>query len=549
MLALRRLVFVVSAVCIGMVFGGCPHSVERMINESLPPENYEPDYLTSTLDWGAVQDKYRGSGPAMTLEQMQMIDSLRMNGVPQNTWPSELREAQAASSVNRSFSLDQQLLQDSLRRAGVPPSAWPIDIREPRPVIKMDVRSVDDSRYPDVVELHAYVFDTAGSFISGLAPPDFKGDGQWQDYWHHLVDSCGRNATDITDFTVEEVSEENRDPYSLAFVLDHSGSMGKRRAAVLRKAVGLLLKGISKNDNVSVVTFTQSAFVEVPLTGSKREWVTGFRPEDLSTYGGGTRLYDAAMRGIEEVAKGPDDAKRVLVIFTDGSDGDSKTALEEVHRVARKKNVTLYTIAYGPADIEVLHNLAQYTGGRMYRIYKSEEFLTVFIDIYRRLNHFYRITYNPPDCAGLHTVRPSLRLPELGISGLQGEGLYDRSVITPFDSVGRVVFVNIEFDYNEATIRPESKTLVQDVAEAMKRYPDMTIEIRGHTDDQGSEDYNLKLSERRAKAVADLLVEEEGISRSRLRVRGYGETRPLVPNDSDGNRRKNRRTEFVILSR
>ena len=560
--SLRLLIHSLSVICAGLVFAGCPHHVEKLIDDALPPENYEPDYLNSSVPWDQLKDKYAGAAPIPTLAQIQAIDSLQNLSIPPESWPSELRDVHSAlSSRNQhehnSAGGDQFLsdlaqvltARDSLRRAGVHPSEWPPEIAKlPSPVIKMDVRSVDDNRYPDEVELHAYVFDTAGTFISGLAPPKFTGQGRWQDYWHRLIDSCGGEAAVIENYSVEEVSEENREPYSLAFVLDHSASMGRRRVAILRKAVGLLLKGISKDDNVSVVSFTQGSFIEIPLTGSKREWVTGFDPSDLSTYGGGTKLYDAVVRGIEEVDRGPEGAKRVLVIFSDGGDGNSKAKLAEVHRLAKKRNVALYTIAYGLADQDVLNNLAQYTGGRMYRIYRSEEFLHVFIDIYRRLNHYYRITYNPPECAGIHTVRPSLRLPELNLYGLEGTGIYDRSVITPFDSVGRIVFVNIEFDYNKATIRPESAPLVQDVADAMQRYPEMTMEIRGHTDDQGAEDYNLELSEERAEAVADFLV-EKGVDRSRLSVRGYGETNPLVANDSEENRRRNRRTEFVILSR
>ena len=553
---MRRIAVLLLTVAAAIVFNGCPHEVQKQIEEALPPENYEPDYLKSTLSLSELQEKYRGAGAPVTVAQMHAIDSLKKSGIPPESWPEDLRTAQTTLALAALNSGDSTAtvgivptIYDTLRAQGVPPSAWPVESRpDPLPLIKMDVRSVNDDRYPDEVELHASVYDAEGGFISGLAPPTFSGTGKWQDYWYRLIDSCGGQAVSVENFTVQEVSEENREPYSLAFVLDHSTSMGKRRVKILRKAVGLLLKGISKNDNVSIISFANGSLAEVPLTGSKKKWVTTFRPADLSTFGGGTRLYDAAVKGIEEVSRGPEDAKRVLVIFTDGGDGGSKAKLEQVHSEAKKKGVTLYTIAYGPADTDVLKNLAQFTGGRMYRIYKSQEFLSVFIDIYRRLNHFYRITYNPPDCAGIHTVRPSLRLPELSIAGLEGEGVYDRSVFTPFDSVGKIVFVNIGFEYNEAAIRPESRPLVQDVAEAMKRYPDMTMEIRGHTDDQGSDEYNLKLSKQRAQAVADLLV-AQGISRRRLKVKGYGETRPLVPNDSDESRRKNRRTEFVILSR
>lgn len=505
---LRRLLLGISTLCASLILAGCPHHIEKIVDETLPPENYDPGYLKSSLDVAEFAEQWRAAGGTFDPGSYDM-DTIG------------LVEGGAAGSVATGV------------RVGP---------------IKMDVRSVDDSRYPDQVELHAYVFDTAGNYISGLAPPKFKGTGEWRNYWHTLVDSCGGQKVTVENFTVEEVSEENRQPYSLAFVLDHSGSMMEHRVRVLRKSIALLLRGISKQDNVSVISFTHAPFIEVPLTGDKKKWVTSFDSADLSTYGGGTAIYDAALAGIKEVGRGPADAKRVVILFTDGYDGSSSAKMEAVHKAAKENGVSIYTIAYGPADRDLMHNLAFYTGGRMYRIYRSREFLDVFIDIYRRLNHYYRITYSAPECAGLHTVRASLNLPDLGITGLWGQGAYDRSVITPFDSVGRVVFVNLEFDYNEATLRPESMPRIQEVADAMARYPDMRIEIRGHTDDQGSDEYNQKLSERRAEAVAEAL-NRMGISKLRLIVKGFGESRPLVPNDSDENRKRNRRTEFVILSK
>ncbi|MCB0710893.1 MAG: OmpA family protein [Ignavibacteriae bacterium] len=500
---------------------GCPHQIEKLVDETIPPENYQPDYLKSNLSLEELAARYDSS----------------------------------QTSVNADIFADWRRI-DSLRRLGVQPSAWPPDLwtndtgvgSSGTSLIKMDIRSVDDSRYPDQIELLTYVFDTSGNYISGLAPPDFRGKGEWSNYWRLLIDSCNGAASVVESFKVEEVSEETRQPYSIAFILDHSASMGELRVRRLRKALALLLRGISKRDNVSVISFTDKNFVEVPLTGDKRKWVTSFDSTDLSTYGGGTALYDAAIAGIEEVARGPEDSRKVLVLFTDGSDGSSKAEVEDVHRKARENNVALYTIAYGPAEKDVLNNLAQYTGGRMYRIYRSKEFLDVFIDIYRRLNRFYRITYTPPECAGIHTARVFLALPEFNIPRLSAEGIYDRSVITPFDTVGSTVFLNIEFDLNKATIKPESLPLIREVADAMKRYPDMLLEVRGHTDDQGSDEYNLKLSERRADAVAEALI-DMGVSRLRLSIKGFGESRPLVPNDSEENRRKNRRTEFVILSK
>lgn len=102
----------------------------------------------------------------------------------------------------------------------------------------------------------------------------------------------------------------------------------------------------------------------------------------------------------------------------------------------------------------------------------------------------------------------------------------------------------IHFEYNKAIIRPESFPVVDAVAEILKKYPDMTMEIQGHTDNKGGADYNKRLSDQRAAAVRQYLV-EHGISPTRLTSHGYGLERPLVPNDSDNNRALNRRVQFV----
>jgi len=80
----------------------------------------------------------------------------------------------------------------------------------------------------------------------------------------------------------------------------------------------------------------------------------------------------------------------------------------------------------------------------------------------------------------------------------------------------------------------------------MKRYPNLKIRINGHTDDRGSKNVNLKLSERRAKAVVDYLV-EKGINPGRLQYKGYGQYYPVEPNTTEKGQKANRRVEFEII--
>lgn len=105
---------------------------------------------------------------------------------------------------------------------------------------------------------------------------------------------------------------------------------------------------------------------------------------------------------------------------------------------------------------------------------------------------------------------------------------------------------NIFFETDQFRIQAKSETELQRVVQFLKDNPEVRIEIAGHTDDVGNVTYNQQLSEKRARAVYDYLL-EEGIAPSRLQAKGYGQTQPLAPNDSEEHRRQNRRIEFRIL--
>lgn len=80
----------------------------------------------------------------------------------------------------------------------------------------------------------------------------------------------------------------------------------------------------------------------------------------------------------------------------------------------------------------------------------------------------------------------------------------------------------------------------------MKNNSSMEISINGHTDNQGSDSYNQKLSEQRAKSVYEYLL-KKGINNNKIKYKGYGETVPLTNNDTEENRKKNRRVEIEII--
>ncbi len=105
---------------------------------------------------------------------------------------------------------------------------------------------------------------------------------------------------------------------------------------------------------------------------------------------------------------------------------------------------------------------------------------------------------------------------------------------------------NIYFDFDKATLRPESYEELDKLKDLLNKYPNMNIEISGHTDSKGSDEYNLQLSQGRADAVKAYLV-ENGIPDGRIISKGYGETQPEADNDTEEGRQINRRVQFTVL--
>lgn len=110
-----------------------------------------------------------------------------------------------------------------------------------------------------------------------------------------------------------------------------------------------------------------------------------------------------------------------------------------------------------------------------------------------------------------------------------------------------VITQKIHFAFNSSAIRPISYPILDDVAELLRENPQIQlVEVEGHTDWVGSAEYNMRLSQRRAKSVVNYLV-KHGTAAGRLSPRGYGESRPVADNNTAEGRAKNRRTEFTVV--
>ncbi|ADB38753.1 OmpA family protein [Spirosoma linguale] len=106
---------------------------------------------------------------------------------------------------------------------------------------------------------------------------------------------------------------------------------------------------------------------------------------------------------------------------------------------------------------------------------------------------------------------------------------------------------NVYFDQSSYVLRPESYPQLNKLIKTLVTIPKLVIEIAGHTDNVGDKRLNQALSENRAKIITNYLV-TNGIPENRLRHNGYGSSKPAAPNDTEENKRKNRRVEFVVLA-
>jgi outer membrane protein OmpA-like peptidoglycan-associated protein len=112
----------------------------------------------------------------------------------------------------------------------------------------------------------------------------------------------------------------------------------------------------------------------------------------------------------------------------------------------------------------------------------------------------------------------------------------------------RGLIVNLSdvlFDVNRYTLRPGAREKLAKVSGIILAHPGLSIAVEGHTDSTGADDYNMKLSERRAQEVRSFLV-EEGLGSNTITAKGFGETQPVADNNTASGRQQNRRVELVV---
>jgi outer membrane protein OmpA-like peptidoglycan-associated protein/Mg-chelatase subunit ChlD len=450
----------------------------------------------------------------------------------------------SCGTSRRAASLSSLELQsdvtDSIKRQFLLTSTKHIDSAKPSD-IQMEISRIETKSYPQEIRLFAKIFDTSGHYITHIAPP-YRKD---QKYWYLLKEKLGRSNVTIDSFRVREYGDADSIPYAIMLSVDFSGSMSGVMDAI---AMGteLFVNMKQPQDRIGISTFAKDYTLKVPMWKDKEIIVNKFKSTVLEGQGYYSGLYDAIMKSMEAfTTEIPDTVPKVIVVFSDGEDNYSKTRLKMILDTAKTKGVNIFTVGFGYPNDEIMRQIAQYTGGKYYRAKTKEELIAIFLDIYRSLRNFYRISYKAPEYYGIHKVKIGL---DFSSDTVICDGEYDTAPLGPGFDVSDGFKYPIQFDFNSSVVRDESMIRIDELAELMERYPKLRLEIQGHTDNIGGEEFNQRLSDARAKSVMQEMT-KRGIEEKRLRARGFGMSQPIAPNDSERNRAINRRTQFVVLAK
>ena len=209
--------------------------------------------------------------------------------------------------------------------------------------------------------------------------------------------------------------------------------------------------------------------------------------------------------------------------FYEGSGKDISSSVSEIPGAMRDQMVG-----------NVVHLRVLMDSG-YFKMYANERRLYNVPEFAFKRDSVIRIALEGAEADGMAVYVTSIRVAES-----ETDVLYDALL-----AKGRWATQGILFETGRAELRPESRPVLKEIASTMKKYGDLKILIEGHTDNVGSAAGNLTLSDQRAAAVKAALVADFAIDASRLTTKGFGDTKPSMPNTSAAGRSQNRRVEIV----
>jgi outer membrane protein OmpA-like peptidoglycan-associated protein len=342
--------------------------------------------------------------------------------------------------------------------------------------------------------------------------------------------------------SVKSVSEVVDVPLNIVIVLDNSYSMYERNAIKpLLAGLDRVLTLVRPIDKVELVVFDEKLTTKVGNRNLHVQTFTSSNPDELRAFAkksyttqkltAGTYLYEAALVAVTDIAAMPADTPRIAVVFTDGEDLNSKVKKDEVVKAANKAgNFAAYVIDYmeGPKVNKDLAKFAADHRGKAWKSKSDVDLLSIWENVAKGLDYSYVLTYEctkpPVILVAKDVVKPTYEAPVLAV--------FEESLF---------------FDFDKSDLKPKGKEKLKAYREQAKGLLSSAskIKITGHTDNIGTAEYNMGLSQRRAEAVAEYL-KSLGVDPAKMEVKGEGLARPMFDNRTKEGRAKNRRVEVEV---
>ncbi len=392
--------------------------------------------------------------------------------------------------------------------------------------VSVTLRSVDVSRFPEVsVILDAR--DTSGNTIPKLQKTDL---------------SIYQDGRKVQISGIEKVSASNNIPVDIIFVIDQTGSMRQEvnevKTNIAEFTQRLSIKGVDYR--LGLVTFSDKVEKSKGFTEDVNRFISWI---DEMSIGGGGDDNENALEGLYEAGNYLYRlaAQRIVILITDamyhqkGDRGDGVTQFNTatMARFLQEKNMRLFAIT--PPTMPEYQVLVNESKGKRFDI--VDDFSSILDEFSESLTNLYAIRYTMTEEVPPEDI-------QLEVRNAKEEVILSETV--PIIEVDKkFIFENILFEFNQATFQDDFNKDLQYLFAIMNAYPTVHVEVRGHTDFIGSDEYNVILSDARARAVKKYLV-DRGVDPQRITTRGMGKAYPIAPNDTEEGRRLNRRTEVII---
>ncbi len=327
-------------------------------------------------------------------------------------------------------------------------------------------------------------------------------------------------------------------------VADTSISMSDERKTLkeidfLRLFINLMPEGIY---GAGFITFDGEASTLQSLRPFNRSGLLGC-VDRIDQYSGETRME----LGFKQICEELEDAAgtTAIVLVSDGNAKEPNAAYFAARELVKthQGNICIHTVSVDADQkgVSLLYRLSSLTGCGSYHSVDS-------LPDSESMGDFVRYVFS-----GACPKAEEEKIEEAKPKDSDNDGIpddKDECADTPegaeVDSRGCWVLKNVQFDYNSAVIKPAHFEALDKVAAVLTKNAGVKIRIDGHTDWIGSDAFNQTLSEKRANAVKEYLV-TKGISEARLQTKGFGEKQPIRLNDTEDNRKLNRRVELSVV--